>query len=485
MSEKAFKTQYLYEKLCAYPEKNIVPMHMPGHKRNFGFGNSLADKYDSLYNIDITEIEGFDNLHHPTGIIADMQKDMKDIYGSGASYVLVNGSSGGILAAISAAAARYRSSRKKSGRCRIIISRNCHKSVYNALYLNDLDAAYLLPAFDAKMGIWGKIEPEKLEKLLDTPNKAEDICGVVITSPTYEGIVSDIKELSRIAHRHEIPLIVDSAHGAHFYFHEDFPQPALINGADVVVESLHKTLPALTQTAVLHLGRESLIGRQLIERYTDIYQSTSPSYILMASVSRCMEFVQKEREKFADFAGRLKCLREKIKELSNIRIYPCDDISKLVIFSPYLKGTEIYDILLHTYNIQIEMASQHYGIAMTTVCDSQENFDKLFTALEQMDKMVQGRQSNQLMNLFPGRLPKAAMGFMEALESHTVEVPLLRAEGRISGEHILAYPPGSPVIAAGEVFDREIIQLIDKYIQMGIEVIGVAQGYVRVVDFTD
>ncbi len=485
MSEKAFKTQYLYEKLCAYSEKNIVPMHMPGHKRNFGFGNNSVDKYDSLYNIDITEIEGFDNLHHPTGIIADMQKVMKDIYGSGASYVLVNGSSGGMLAAISAAASRYRSSQGKGRRCRIIISRNCHKSVYNALYLNDLDVEYLLPAFDVKMGIWGKIEPEKLEKLLDTPDKAKDICAVVITSPTYEGIVSDIKELSRIAHRYDIPLIVDSAHGAHFYFYEEFPQPALINGADVVVESLHKTLPALTQTAVLHLGEGSLIERQFIERYTDIYQSTSPSYILMASVSRCMEFVQKERQKFADFAERLNCLREKLKGLSNIHLYPCDDISKLVIFSPYLKGTEIYDILLHIYNIQIEMASQSYGIAMATVCDSQENFDKLFTALEQMDKMVQGRLPNPQINLFPDRLPKAAMGFMAALESRAVAVPLLQAEGRISGEHILAYPPGSPVIAAGEVFDREIVQLIDKYIQMGIEVIGVTQGYVRVVDFTD
>lgn len=481
MSGKASETKALYEKLCTYSKKNTMPMHMPGHKRNFSFGN----EYDCVYEMDITEIEGFDNLHHPTGVIADLQSRMSQIYGSGKSWMLINGSTCGMLAAISAAVLRHRQQGGSLKR-RIVVARNCHKSVYNAVYLNNLDTEYLIPQFDETMGIWGRIEPEALKRLLAESKETEEICAVVVTSPTYEGIVSDISSLSEIAHSYNIPLIVDSAHGAHFYFHEEFPKSALLCGADIVVESLHKTLPSLTQTAVLHISERSLINAGAVEHYIDIYQSTSPSYILMASVSRCMEFVQREQEQFDVYVQGLKNLRERVGKLPNIGLYPCDDISKLVIFSPYLKGTEIYDILLHKYNIQVEMASQRYIIAMTSVCDSKENFDGLYEALakldEELERGVQAVENEEQAVFNAAVLPRVKMSFAKVFEKPSIAVKLSSAEGRISAEHIVAYPPGSPLIAAGEVFDREIIKVIDGYIQMGIEIIGVSQGYVNVVD---
>ncbi|MGN0480411.1 MAG: aminotransferase class I/II-fold pyridoxal phosphate-dependent enzyme [Lachnospiraceae bacterium] len=461
MSEK------LYEKLCRYGKEDVVPMHMPGHKRNFGFGN----EYDSVYGIDITEIDGFDNLAHPTGIIHQLQQDMAGIYGTEASFMLVNGSSAGVLAAISGAAVR--SDNKK-----IIIARNCHKSVYNAVYLNFLEAVYITPELDGEMGIWGRINPCKLEELID---RNPDICAVVITSPTYEGIVSDIEKISEITHKNRIPLIVDSAHGAHFKFSCDFPITAIEAGADIVIESLHKTLPALTQTAVLHVSKNSLIDCENIKRFVDIYQSTSPSYILMASISKCMEFVQEKQDEFHVFTRRLKLFRKEVGKLNNIHLYPVDDLSKIIIYSPYLKGPEIYDILLKKYGIQLEMASLKYVIAMATVCDSQRNFDRFLEALRDIDKDF--KPNKKYIDFIPFKSEKleAAMNFREAFSCEKISILLEEAVGKISHEHIIAYPPGCPVVAAGEIFSENAVDTIKNYLEMGIEIIGVENGMVSVV----
>lgn len=459
--------QKLYEKLCKYDNENIVPMHMPGHKRNFGFGN----EFDNLYNIDITEIDGFDNLHHPTGIINELQKNMSEIYGTMQSYMLVNGSSAGVLAAISAASVQ--GNNKK-----IIIARNCHKSVYNAVYLNSLEAIYIYPELDEKIGIWGRIKPSEVEELI---NNNTDICAVVITSPTYEGIISDIEKISEITHKNKIPLIVDSAHGAHFKFNSEFPKTAIELGADIVIESLHKTLPALTQTAVLHVGNNSLISVDDIQRFIDIYQSTSPSYILMASISKCMEFVENNKSEFDIFLKRLKEFRQEISKLNNIYLYPVDDLSKIILVSPYLKGTDICDILLKEYGIQLEMASLKYAIAMATVCDSESNFIRFIDALKLIDRQLENKKNISNSVIWKTEKLETAMNFRQAFSSEKNILKLELAAGEISHEHIIAYPPGSPIVAAGEIFSANAIDTIFNYINMGIEIIGVENGTVSVV----
>ncbi|MCC8073177.1 MAG: aminotransferase class I/II-fold pyridoxal phosphate-dependent enzyme, partial [Clostridiales bacterium] len=216
------------------------PFHMPGHKRNSDFNIPCSD-------IDITEIDGFDNLHSPKGILADLQQRLKKLYRSADTIISVNGSTCGILSAVSAVSNKGDT---------IIIARNCHKSVYNACYINELNIVYIEPEFNSEFGCFGKISQEKIDNAItQNPNA----CAVVITSPTYEGIVSNIKC--------DIPLIIDAAHGAHFGFANWLPE---IPNGDIVVTSLHKTLPALTQSAAVNIYNEKYIS--YVKKYMDIFE---------------------------------------------------------------------------------------------------------------------------------------------------------------------------------------------------------------------
>lgn len=458
----------LYDRLQKYCGGHKVPMHMPGHKRNQEFCSM-----ENPYAVDITEIDGFDNLHHAQGILKEAQRQAAQIYGARQSFFLVNGSSCGMLAAVSAAA--------QQGKNKILMARNCHKSVYNALYLNDLTPVYNFPEVDKKTGIHGPVSPSEIEEALAAE---KECCAVVLTSPTYEGNVSDIGRIAQLAHAAGVPLIIDSAHGAHFHFHEAFPADALSQGADVVVESLHKTLPALTQTAILHVSQSGLISPEQIFFFLDMFESTSPSYILLASIEQCMAFVEKNRKAFDDYAAELKRLRNEISALKNIRLLPADDISKLIIASPYLKGQEIYDILLKDYEIQMEMASLQYAVAMTSVCDRPEDYRRLLEALRLLDERLEGRVQTAGVSckeelLQPYR-PKACLSMRQAMEKKAVLVPFSEALGRISAGFVAAYPPGSPLITPGEEIDERFVERLTAYIAQGIEVVGADKGLLRV-----
>lgn len=230
----------LLKRLKEYGDSDFYPFHMPGHKRQYR--DPFLSEFPNPFSIDITEINGFDNLHHPEGILKDSMEWAAEIYGSDKTYYLVNGSSCGILSAISATV---------DSRGTILMSRNCHKSAFHGVFLNQLNAKYIYPQFISEMGLQGGILAEDVEGLL---KKYPDIDAVLVVSPTYDGVVSDIKAIAQVVHRFGVPLIVDEAHGAHFSFGKNngFPVSALDLGADIVIQSLHKTLPSLTQTALLH-----------------------------------------------------------------------------------------------------------------------------------------------------------------------------------------------------------------------------------------
>ena len=226
----------LYKKLERYGQSDFYPFHMPGHKRNLA---SSAGKFP--FERDITEISGFDNLHHAEGILKEAQENAAQLYGTRRCFFSVNGSTAALLSAISACVSKGGS---------ILVARNCHKAVYHALYLRELQPVYIYPHEDSRLGINGGISPSRVERYLEEHPEVE---AVLITSPTYDGIVSNVEKIAEIAHRHEVPLIVDEAHGAHFRFSEYFPVSAADLGADIVIQSFHKTLPSMTQTAVLHV----------------------------------------------------------------------------------------------------------------------------------------------------------------------------------------------------------------------------------------
>ena len=479
----------LLEELEKYSVSDYYPFHMPGHKRlpkegalacykrlpkegalacykrlpKEGAPACSKDILKKIYPYDITEIEGFDNLHDAGALLLSLQEKAAHVYHAEQTFFLVNGSTGGILSAVSAVA--------KEGK-KILIARNCHKSVYNAVLLNRLHAEYLWPDMIEEFDIQGEIRAEEIEKHL---YRRQDICGVVITSPTYDGIVSDIREIAKKVHAHHIPLIVDEAHGAHFVLSEKAPESAVECGADLIVNSVHKTLPALTQTALLHV-QGTLIDREKLKSYLRIYQSSSPSYLLMASIDECVEFVEKQgRERYE----RMLILREKIDEeaarFSCIRILPQGerrDPGKLVVSvkNTDMTGWELYHILLQKYHIQMEMAAPSYVLGILTGMDTKEGAERLAGALKKIDKELAGKlrrdreikrseRKDDIYNIIP---PASGLSIYEAAQREKEWIYAEESAGRVSGEMLYFYPPGIPVLVPGEVIPERMVSAVKR-----------------------
>ena len=394
----------LYEKLQQYAQSDYYPFHMPGHKRN----TVMLPNWNP-YEMDITEIDGFDNLHDAEEILDQVMKEIATFRGAEESFLLINGTTCGLLAGISSCVQRGDE---------VLVARNCHKAVYHGIFLNGLVPHYIYPPIHSHFGANGGISPEKMKKLLIT---YPDTKLVILTSPTYEGVVSDIEEIAKVVHSFGIPLLVDQAHGAHFGMHEAFPKSAIACGADIVVESVHKTLPAFTQTALLHV-QGKLVHREKVKKYLGIYETSSPSYPMMAGIEWCEEFCKKERDgAFAKYVKNLVAFREEIKKLKYIVLFDIKsdsrelnelekdtkryhvkqnfkeldafdyDIGKLVIGikNQLMTGQQLYEILLNRYHLQMEMASLNYVIAMTSVMDTEEGFSRLLCALKEIDREIE------------------------------------------------------------------------------------------------
>lgn len=461
--------KYLDECLIAYGDSDYYPFHMPGHKRQ------MNDSHFP-YQIDITEIDGFDNLHHAEGILKEAQERAASLYGADCSYFLVNGSTCGILAAISAAV-------KRGGR--ILLARNCHKAVYHAAYLRELSVRYVYPVIN-EFGIQGEILSEEIRKALE---EEEEIEAVVITSPTYDGIVSDIETIAGIVHAHGIPLIVDEAHGAHFGFHPYFPQTAIRLGADIVIQSMHKTLSGLTQSALLHVC-SSLVEKERIQRFLGIYETSSPSYVLMAGMDRCIHLMREKGDVlFASYAEKLCGFYEKAKELTGLKVLNLTDAdrSKILISGERLglDGKRLYEILLHDYHLQMEMCSGSYVLAMTSFMDKEQAYERLLAALSDIERRFL-RQDETQQFPFPedfvsriyGRNPKE-MEFFQAWDAPCEEVSLEESVGKISGEFVHLYPPGIPLLVPGELITEEVAENIKECGRLGLSVLGVS-GNLRI-----
>lgn len=488
----------LYRKLEEYSRSDYYPFHMPGHKRN-----PASVRGEFPLERDITEIEGFDNLHHPEDLLLEAQQNVAKLYGTRESFYSVNGSTAALLAAISAAVPR-------NGQ--ILVARNCHKAVYHAIYLRNLKPAYIYPQMDSEWWINGGIFPDKVERCLaENP----EIQAVLITSPTYDGVVSDVKEIAEITHKYGVPLIVDEAHGAHFGFDPYFPESANMYGADLVINSLHKTLPALTQTALLHVNGER-VNRRKVKRYLDMLQTSSPSYILMASIDACIHLLEETQLQkcsiFKEYAAHIDTLREELKKLKYLKIIRTEntdryDRSKFVISVKHapMSSHELYERLLRDYHLQMEMLAGTYVLAMTTVGDTQEGLDRLRDALLAIDAEIDTKlksgsgqedagQEQKPMQMTDTDLPLS--GRQPSLEKVWTIAKAVKCRdkmqnqnhqkdsedilylvnpgkmekrnfkdsaGCISLEYAYLYPPGSPLIVPGERITQEAVEILCWY----------------------
>lgn len=451
----------LLEQLTEYSKNDYVPMHMPGAKRN-----TAMFHMNNPYGLDITEIDGFDNMHHAQGILSAAFQRAARLFGADETLFLVNGSSAGILSAVCGATHK---------RDTVIAARNCHSAVYNALYINELNPVYIYPkpydAADIKTGICGAIDSRQIAEALEMH---PETAAVIVTSPTYEGNVSDIAAIAEVVHRYDAVFIVDEAHGAHFNFSPAFPQSAVKCGADAVIQSIHKTLPAFTQTALLHLNG-TRIDRERVKMYWDMYQTTSPSYILMAGIDRCMTILEQDADVlFEQYIKRLKALREKLADLKNIHLVPVDDISKIVLAVE--DGKCLYDLLREKYHIQVEMASAKYVIAMTSIGDTDEYYERFLNALTKLDKTFSA-DNGQLLQISCNA--QVMLNIYDAVNRPHELVRLSDAVSRISAAKVCIYPPGIPVVNPGEQITEQAAAAIRAGLTCGLEVIGVSAGESR------
>lgn len=479
----------LFESLEEYSKEDFYPFHMPGHKRNPESG-----PLGQMYRLDITEIDGFDNLHQPETIIKAAQERGARLYHSEDTYFLVNGSTAGILSAVSAAAGWGK---------KLIIARNCHKAVYHAAFLNHMELYYVYPQKVDGYEIAGAVLAEDIEhtikEILDREDEegAGGIAGVVITSPTYDGVVSDVKKISEMVHSYGILLIVDQAHGAHFGFHPAYPENAVKEGADLVIHSLHKTLPAPTQTALLHRNGK-LADRDLLEKYLRIYQSSSPSYLLMAGIDEAVAIVQKEgARRLEELLSFRSWFLKEMQECRWIRICPFTEPGKLVISVDkcLITGQMLYDILRQRYHLQMEMASGSYVLAVLSMMDQKEGFERLLRALREIDREIQHKFANAApdwqkkdrctrreLSLDSTKLRlEIKLNIWEAYTVPWEELELTQAAGRISAGFINLYPPGIPLAAPGEVFNEQVVRMISDYTDCGYPVQGINGKRVKAV----
>ncbi len=482
----------LYESLRSLDESDMLPLHMPGHKRS-----DLIPSMRDVYSIDITEIDGFDDLHDPTGMIADMQSGYASHYGADRAWLSVNGSTAAVEAAIMAAC--------RSGD-KMIISRGSHRSVYYAAAMGHLEPVYIPQSADPETGILFPPAKEDVERACA---EHPDAKAVVITSPTYEGLIADTEAIAQIVHSHGMILICDAAHGAHL-------QPG---GADIAAVSLHKMLPAPTQTALLLLKKEYAdeAVTERLDRYMHMLQTSSPSYVLMAGAGECLEYL---KNGFADDDRRVRGLAEKFRnEVRNLK-HICvkgaavSDIGEgIAAIDPYkivissadtsVDGRDLYLGLLNKYNIQCEMCSYRYALALFSVADDESSFDRLRDALIEMDAEVEaggsaasgsgsdsgsGSASGSVTALnapdrIPGsHIPASAMTPAQALDADHVYISWDDIKpGMVSAEYICIYPPGIPTAAPGEIIDDEVIaQIADGY-RAGLKITGIRDGRVAVV----
>ena len=364
------------------------------------------------------------------------------------------------------------------------MARNCHKAVYHALYLRELQPVYIYPHEDSRLGINGGISPSCVERYLEEHPEVE---AVLITSPTYDGIVSNVEKIAEIAHRHEVPLIVDEAHGAHFRFSEYFPVSAADLGADIVIQSFHKTLPSMTQTAVLHVCSDR-VDVEKVKQFMAIYQTSSPSYILMASIDACVDKMQKDgQQMFREFTFQLEKARQRLSQCQKIQLVQPGmldstdvfdyDRSKL-LFSTVgtsMNGHELHARLRDEFHIEMEMEAENYVLGIAAVGDTEEGFERLCSAIEKIDAETETETDAGQERTSYAKM-KQVLSIAQAMDAQQRRFPLEESIGKISGEFAYLYPPGIPILVPGEQISGHLVRNVRRYMEQGLEVQGLSDS---------
>ncbi|MFR8506604.1 MAG: aminotransferase class I/II-fold pyridoxal phosphate-dependent enzyme [Peptoniphilus sp.] len=437
--------------------KNKTSFGMPGHKGK--------EFFDLDVRRDLTEIYGTDNLLNPSGVIEDLHREISKLFGSKESFITTNGSTGALHIAMAMAT--------RPGD-KVLIQRNTHKSIYNGLLLNDLDPIYLNTIYDKDRAMYFGIDLDELRRKIEENN----IAACVLVSPNYFGGILRLREIIEILHEKDIPVIVDEAHGAHLYFSDLKKYSALDAGADLVINSTHKMIPSLTQAALIHRGTDRFTHQDLL-KYVNIYNTTSPSYLVMLSIEAGLDYMDREgRSELVKRCKEIEDLKDTIKydlDLSHDSIV-ANDPMKFLFRIPGMTGEEVVEDFIINKDIRLEMGDLYYALGIISPINTSGEIEKLKEAIL---SYKDGEYKKIIPQEFP--IPEKKLLPREAFLSHGERISYKDARGRISKEIIGAYPPGVPLVSFGEVISEEIINKIDEFLAEGIEVIGLLEDEIEVV----
>ncbi len=462
----------LLDTLLSHARRKVISFHTPGHKNGKGVDKKLASYVGrNLFALDVTVFPEVDSLHDPTGPIRKAQTLMSQAYGVEHSFFLVNGSSVGNMAMIMAACRPGES---------IIISRNAHKSTLGGIVLSGVWPLWVQPTVDQNLDILFDSTPEQIEKTLKQFPEAK---AVFVTSPTYNGVTTNLKKIAEICHARGKVLLVDEAHGAHLHFNRNLPMDAIQAGADLVVQSTHKTLSAISQGSVLHFNSK-LLDVNRVKRIVSMLQTTSPNYLTLSSLDLARWQMVSQGEKILDkLIQNTERARSAINHLKNFSCITRAeiqgrgfdlDLTKLTInvTRTGYAGQHISEILAHEFNIQVDAADLFNLIAITGTGTDRHDLDALVRALEQIDQMKRGEAQNWVLNI-PSLSTELVMNPRDVfLLYRSKRVPLRKAIGHISAQPLTPYPPGIPVLIPGERVTLEIVEYLEDLTERAVRVSG-------------
>ena len=456
-----------------YVNRETIPFHVPGHKKGIGADTELKDFIgENPFKIDVTVFKLVDSLHHPTGPIKYAQSLAADAYGSDSAFFSIHGTSGAIQAMIMSVV--------NSGD-KILVPRNVHKSVTAGIILSGAKPVYMQPELDKNIGIAHGVTPETVKETLELNPDAK---AVLIINPTYYGVATDIRQIAQIVHSYHIPLIVDEAHGPHLGFNARLPISALEAGADMCAQSTHKIIGALTQCSLLHV-KSKYVDTQRVQQVLNLLQTTSPSYILMASLDCARRQIAIEGRNLLDRAINLaNYARNEINKIPGFYCFGKEilgqpgvfaiDPTKLTITCRELgiTGYELDTLLAEKYHIQVELSDLYNVLAVGSFGDTKESLDSLISALKEISEDYNNKRAKKPDFIDIPNIPESKLIPREAFNSKKEAIPLGNSIGLVSGEFLLAYPPGIPVLCPGEVITEEIVHYVQELKAAGLYVQG-------------
>nr|WP_312216022.1 aminotransferase class I/II-fold pyridoxal phosphate-dependent enzyme [Clostridioides sp.] len=512
---------FIIDQLIENKNKEIVSFHTPGHKNGRIYEElGYSDVLKKLYKIDTTEIIGTDNLHLPEGIIKKAQNRAAKVFNAKHTYFLINGSTCGIQASILSVCNKYGS--------KIIVNRDCHQSVVNTCILGNIEPVYINCQICEKSSVLKGVNFKDVKEVIDENLDAK---ALVLTYPTYYGMTYDLKKICDYAHNNGIIVIVDEAHGAHLELSEDLPMSSLCLGADIVIQSCHKTLPSFTQSSLLHVG-SNIVDIDRLSSFLRILESSSPSYLLLASLEISIDIYEKHGNKLMkellnnienfkiDFEvenldnidnllngksnlvhdknrqsnglSRDVCVHRCKKDTKGLKIYQTSDKTKFFISLKELgiDGYKLEEMLRYDHNIQVEL-SNHCGVLLLcSIANNIKDFKKLKDALIDIRKDVlifefldDKREVNDIK--FPKTLPEKIVSPSQAFYKHTKSVKIDESVGKVCAECITPYPPGVNIISPGEIIESSIIKYILYCKENGMNISGTKDkdlNFIEVID---